>query len=311
MKKAALCAAVFTLPWRDPGAGRECGGQRRCPHRRQAAGLIIEEPPEFVYPGELGFGVAIGLPYDMFYISGSYYLFRGNVWYRAPYYNGPWVVTRYKSLPPGLRRHKLARIHEYREREYRAFRGDREHYRGKYYRPDKHEMKERRKDEKREMKEERKKRKEKGRAERGEGARQARGLAAHSRRPTRIKRFWEKAGGVLAPPVFLCLFCLRQFYLRLFGLLIEEQGATEHLGHLCLTGRRQLLGDLEAIQQAAFQYLNLDEFVAGYGLGGLFHQCIVDLPLAHRDDRLEAVSQSPEKPFLFSVQHEALALFSG
>lgn len=122
--------------------------------------VIVEEPPEFVYPGELGFGVAIGLPYDMFYISGSYYLFRGNAWYRAPYYNGPWVVTRYKSLPPGLRRHRLERIHEFREREYRTYRGDREHYRGKYYRPDKHEMKERRKDEKREMKEEKRDRKE-------------------------------------------------------------------------------------------------------------------------------------------------------
>ncbi|HLO25103.1 MAG TPA: hypothetical protein VK187_03255 [Geobacteraceae bacterium] len=128
--------------------------------------VVIEEPPEFIYPAELGFGVAIGSPYDLFYISSSYFLFRGNVWYRAPYYNGPWVVTKYKSLPPGLRRHKLGRIHEYREREYRAYRGDRDHYRGRYYRPDKHEMKERRKEEKREMKEERK---EQRREEKGEG----------------------------------------------------------------------------------------------------------------------------------------------
>ena len=137
------------------------------------APVVVEEPPEFVYPGELGFGVAIGLPYDMFYISGSYYLFRGNVWYRAPYYNGPWVVTKYKRLPPGLRRYRLERIHEFREREYRAFRGDREHYRGRYYRPDKHEMKERRKEERREMKEERREErremKEERREERGPG----------------------------------------------------------------------------------------------------------------------------------------------
>ncbi len=128
--------------------------------------VVVAEPPEVVYPAELGFGVAIGLPYDMFYISGSYYLFRGNVWYRAPYYNGPWATVRYRALPPGLRRHKLERIHEFREREYRAFREDRAHYRGRYYRPDKHELKERRKEERREMKEERK---EERREERGEG----------------------------------------------------------------------------------------------------------------------------------------------
>ena len=168
MKKTALCAAfLLSLGATLAQAGNvgvnvdvNIGGRQP---------VIIEEPPEFVYPGELGFGVAVGLPYDMFYISGSYFLFRGNSWYRAPYYNGPWVVTRYKSLPPGLRRHKLERIHEYREREYRAFRGDREHYRGKYYRPDKHEMKERRKEEKREMKEEKRERKEERKEGKGHG----------------------------------------------------------------------------------------------------------------------------------------------
>ena len=178
MKNTALCAAVFlsfgaTLAQAgNVGVDLDVHIGNRPPVVAVPAPpppVVIEEPPEFVYPGELGFGVAIGLPYDMFYISGSYYLFRGNVWYRAPYYNGPWVVTRYKSLPPGLRRHKLARIHEFREREYRAFRGDREHYRGKYYRPDKHEMKERRNEEKREMKEEKRERKEERKEGKGHG----------------------------------------------------------------------------------------------------------------------------------------------
>ncbi|HTP65794.1 MAG TPA: hypothetical protein VMJ66_10425 [Geobacteraceae bacterium] len=119
--------------------------------------VVIEEPPLFLYPPELGFGVAVGLPYDVFYISGAYYLCRGNVWYRAPYYNGPWAVTRYRSLPPGLRRHGFEQIHYYRDRDYRDYRAGIDHYHGRYYRPDKrvHEaMKEHRKEEHERWKEE-------------------------------------------------------------------------------------------------------------------------------------------------------------
>ncbi len=135
--------------------------------------VVIEEPPLFLYPPELGFGVAVGLPYDVFYISGAYYLSRDNIWYRAPYYNGPWVVTKYRSLPPGLRRHKFERIHYYRDRDYRAYQAGADRYHGRYYRPDKHmkkEMKEQRKMEKERRKEEKKWDK----AERGHGHDQGR-----------------------------------------------------------------------------------------------------------------------------------------
>ncbi len=119
--------------------------------------VVIEEPPVFLYPPELGFGVAVGLPYDVFCISGAYYLNRGNVWYRAPYYNGPWTVTRYRALPSGLRRHGFERIHYFRDREYRAYEEGHDHYRGRYFRPDKRmkeEWKEHRKEEHESRKEE-------------------------------------------------------------------------------------------------------------------------------------------------------------
>jgi len=121
--------------------------------------VVMEAPPLFLYPPELGFGVAVDVPYDVFYISGFYYLNRGDHWYRGPYYNGPWEATGYRSLPPGLRRHKFERIHYFRDREYRAYRDEHDHYRGKHFRPGKEmkkEMKERRKEEKRWEKEERK-----------------------------------------------------------------------------------------------------------------------------------------------------------
>lgn len=39
--------------------------------------IVISQPPDFLYPPELGFGVAVGVPYDMFYLSGGYYIYRG------------------------------------------------------------------------------------------------------------------------------------------------------------------------------------------------------------------------------------------
>ena len=35
--------------------------------------IVIAQPPDFLYPPELGFGVAVGVPYDMFSIDGVYY----------------------------------------------------------------------------------------------------------------------------------------------------------------------------------------------------------------------------------------------
>jgi len=96
--------------------------------------IVFSQPPDFLYPPELGFGVAVGVPYDMFYIGGIYYLYRGGSWYQAPYYGGGWVRARH--LPPQLRKYNIARIHEFRDREYRAYGRDHEHYRGQHFRPE-------------------------------------------------------------------------------------------------------------------------------------------------------------------------------
>jgi hypothetical protein len=97
--------------------------------------VVISQPPDFLYPPELGYGVAVGLPYDMFYFSGVYYIYRGGGWYRTSSYGGNWIKVRHRELPPELRRHKIAQIRQYRDREYRVFTRDRDHYRGRYYRP--------------------------------------------------------------------------------------------------------------------------------------------------------------------------------
>ena len=106
--------------------------------------IVIAQPPEFLYPPELGFGVAVDVPYDMFYLSGAYYVYRGGGWYRTPSYGGSWIKVRPRELPPELRRYKIAKIHAFRDREHSVYMKDRDHYRGKYFRPGREGREERR-----------------------------------------------------------------------------------------------------------------------------------------------------------------------
>ncbi|AAR34623.1 hypothetical protein KIP69_06350 [Geobacter sulfurreducens] len=130
--------------------------------------VAIAEPPVFLVPRSLGFYVAVGVPYDLFYLSGSYYLWSGDVWYRSSHYNGPWGVVKYKNLPPGLRKHKLDRIRYHRDGEYRVYEVERDHYRGRHFRPGKESKRERKMDHER-WKEERRRDKDGRRDHGGKG----------------------------------------------------------------------------------------------------------------------------------------------
>lgn len=120
-------------------------GNQPGPQVVQALPVVIEEPPVFLYPPQLGFAVAIGIPYDLVYLDGRYYMFRNDVWHVSSHYNGPWGQVKPKHLPRGLRKHPYRQIVECRDREYHSYRlasheGD---YRGKTYKPgkDKHRHK--------------------------------------------------------------------------------------------------------------------------------------------------------------------------
>jgi hypothetical protein len=123
--------------------------------------IVISQPPDFIYPSELGFGVAVGVPYDMFYNAGIYYVYRGGGWYQTPTYGGNWIKIRPRQLPPELRRYNINRIHAFRDREYRTFARDRDHYRGRRFTPamerreERHEMKEIRHEERQDQREQR------------------------------------------------------------------------------------------------------------------------------------------------------------
>ncbi len=130
--------------------------------------VTIDNDVDFVYPVQLGFYVAVGVPYDLFYVRNNYYLFRDGRWFRAPGSHGPWVSARYRELPPGLRRHDIERVRAYRNAEYDIYRHDRDHYRGRHFMTRRDDWKEHRKAEKERWKEARREEKEERRAEREE-----------------------------------------------------------------------------------------------------------------------------------------------
>ncbi len=120
--------------------------------------IQFEVAPFFVAPPRLGFYVGVDTPYDIFFMSDYYYLYYGNGWYRARHHNGPWVGVPFRDLPPGLRKHRIERMREYRDREYRVYHRDRDHYRGRYFRAGearREEIRDQRREDRREMKEER------------------------------------------------------------------------------------------------------------------------------------------------------------
>lgn len=125
-------------------------------HHRHAREIYVEDDVQFIYPESLGFYVAVGLPYDLFYVGKTYYLYQDGYWHRAHHSRGPWIVVNHRDLPPGLRKHSVERIRYYRDEEREVYRRDEEHYRGRHFRSDKAEWQDQRREEERGEKEERK-----------------------------------------------------------------------------------------------------------------------------------------------------------
>jgi len=144
MKKMSLwLCSLFLLAGVTAAQAEDVGVQLNI-NVGNAPGVVIAEPPIFIAPPALGFYVAIGVPYDLFYFDFHYYLCRGNTWYYATGYNGPWIVVRYEKLPWGLRRHKYNRIITIRDEEFKRYNHNHGHYDGYYFRPGRHEQREER-----------------------------------------------------------------------------------------------------------------------------------------------------------------------
>jgi len=101
--------------------------------RRPAA---VTQPPEFLFPAKLGFGVAVGVPYDMMYLSKTFYYWSDGSWYSSPSYRGPWTPLAYSQLPTELRKNRLATIRGLRNEEFRSYWKNPERYQGRRFKPD-------------------------------------------------------------------------------------------------------------------------------------------------------------------------------
>lgn len=150
MKKAMFCLALtatLSAPFAyasnvDFSVGINIGNQPRVavpapPPPVYTPPVVIEEPPEFIEPPELGFYAAVGVPYDLFFVTNRYYLYRNNAWYAAPRYNGPWVSVGYRTLPMELRRHSFKKIRYYRDAGYGHYRhGDNPYWQKHHFHPE-------------------------------------------------------------------------------------------------------------------------------------------------------------------------------
>lgn len=122
-----------------------------------APSFVIQAPPDFLEPADLGFYVAIGVPYDLYYVGNTYYIFHNKVWYHSRSYNGPWDFVDYGQLPENLNQYRdnVERVRVIRDRDYKEYNRDQTRYRGRHFKPGK-ELKEKKKAEHEEWKERKK-----------------------------------------------------------------------------------------------------------------------------------------------------------
>jgi uncharacterized membrane protein YgcG len=95
--------------------------------------IVVRERPTMVYLAEPGMFVAVGVPYDIYFLSGRYYYMHGDNWFWASGYDGPWVVVQRKSLPPGLQKYKVVQLREFREREYKVYKVQGSKFKGQHF----------------------------------------------------------------------------------------------------------------------------------------------------------------------------------
>jgi hypothetical protein len=97
------------------------------------APVVVEAPPQMLYLSDPGVYVAVGIPYDVYFVDGRYYYFHGEQWFWARGYRGPWTYVEYRTLPGRLRKYHVIRLREYRDREYKVYRVQGASFKGKHF----------------------------------------------------------------------------------------------------------------------------------------------------------------------------------
>ena len=62
--------------------------------------IVVAEPPAVVMMPRMGIYFVPGISFDVFFYNGYWWSPRGDRWYRASQYNGPWGIVQ-RSYVPG------------------------------------------------------------------------------------------------------------------------------------------------------------------------------------------------------------------
>ena len=124
--KAGFGALILVLAWASPASAQVSVNV----NIGAPPPVIVQSPPTMLLLPEPGFYVAVGVPYDIYFISGRYYYLHENNWFWAPGYGGPWVHVVHSSLPPGLQKFKVGQLHTFRDREYGLYRAQGRDFKG-------------------------------------------------------------------------------------------------------------------------------------------------------------------------------------
>jgi hypothetical protein len=100
--------------------------------------VVLHSRPTMLYLAEPASYAAIGIPYDIFYVGDRYYYVRGDNWFWAPGYAGPWTSVSYSRLPPGLQKFKVVRLREFRDREHNLYVVQGAKFKGKHFKGEEH-----------------------------------------------------------------------------------------------------------------------------------------------------------------------------
>lgn len=116
--------------------------------------IIVDDDPDFVFSPRFGFYIGFGIPLDIIYFDGFFWLYRDNGWHRGHSHRGPWYRVKHRHVPWEIRRYDIVTIREYRDREYVVFQRERDRYPHRHFRADR-EWHEKRRHERDEWKRER------------------------------------------------------------------------------------------------------------------------------------------------------------
>ncbi|MHB8483027.1 MAG: hypothetical protein ACYDBV_09935 [Nitrospiria bacterium] len=95
--------------------------------------VVLQAPPHMIYDEGLRVYIGVGIPYDIFFYNNIYFYHVNGIWYRSPYYRGPWTRTEIRRIPLNLRKHRIEEIRGFRDRAWKEYRGHEGRYRGRHF----------------------------------------------------------------------------------------------------------------------------------------------------------------------------------